>query len=48
MPQKIDVLRVNDMLVAMEFGYLQCEKGRNLEMARINFLKTYFGIKKVK
>lgn len=28
-----------DMLLALEFGYKQCEKGNNLEMAFINYRK---------
>lgn len=28
---------------AMEFGYLQCEKGNNLQAARANFAKTREG-----
>ena len=28
------------MLAAMEFGYRECEKGNNLDMAFINFNKA--------
>jgi hypothetical protein len=28
------------LLLAMEFGYRQCEKGNNIQMARENFKKT--------
>jgi len=28
------------MLAAMEFGYIECEKGNNLDMAFINFNKA--------
>jgi len=26
-----------DLLLALEYGYKQCEKGNNIESARINF-----------
>jgi hypothetical protein len=35
-----------DAYVYMEFGYLQCEKGHNIQMARLNFTKTLKGDKK--
>ena len=28
-----------DLLTAMEFGYIQCEKGNNIQMAKIEFNK---------
>ena len=28
----------NQMLLAMEYGYKQCEKGNNFQMAKANFL----------
>jgi len=36
----------NSALVYMEFGYIQCKKGYNIEKARDEFRKTYFGFKK--
>jgi hypothetical protein len=35
-----------EMLSAMQFGYKQCEKGNNIQMAEEEFRKTYHGLVK--
>lgn len=32
-------MNINNLLMAFEFGYKQCEKGNNLEKAKTEFLK---------
>lgn len=40
---KTEADRITEALVAMEFGFLQHEKGNNLEMAKMEFLQTWEG-----
>lgn len=35
------MIRLEEFLVAMEYGYLQCERGNNIQQARINAKKLW-------
>jgi len=35
--------RLNDMMVALEFGFKQYEQGNNLQKAKENFIEVYNG-----
>jgi hypothetical protein len=35
------VITIEEFIVAMEWGYLQCERGNNIQQARINAKKLW-------